>query len=279
MKLAIIGSGIGGSSLAYFLKDSNMEITVYESREIVGGRMRHVDFKGRPVEIGAGFFHTANRNIMQLTEKLGIEKVELSSDNFGLWDGNKMLYQTNNSDLITTLKLLIRFGFNLIKMQSIVKLVKSNIKQFYEKDEVFHSVPEMIKMMSFDQIYQESFDSNLSNFGVKEKIKTELALPATKYIYHQCGNRGMNGFAGYVSLIASDDEPIYYIKKGNRTLCEILLREARVTLSLKDKVTSIKKEGDRYSITSENGTILYDKVVIATPMEIAKIELINIDKK
>lgn len=279
MKIAIIGSGIAGSSLAYYLRDMDVEVTIYESRDVVGGRMRDVTFEGTPIEIGAGFFHTANQNIMELTSALDLEKIELHSDTFGLWDGNKMRYKTHKNSIFSKLILLRHFGFNLFKLQGVVNFVKDKVRNFYERDEVFYSVPEMIKMLGFDEIYLDNFETSLSKMGVGSKILTELAMPATQYIYHQCGKREMNGFAGYVSLIASDGDPIYFLKEGNKSLCQALVRESRYTLCLNEKVNEIKPSGERFVVNLNNVNINYDMVVIATPLEIADIKIDIDDNK
>ena len=153
MKIAIIGAGIGGSSLAYYLGNTKEhEITVFEGREEVGGRIRNVKIDDKIVETGAGFFHSVNKNIISLADELHIEKTQLVSDTLGLYNGEKMLYQTPKSDFLSTVKLLFRFGFNLLKLKGGVNLVKSNVTKFYDDDTPFLSIPEMIDRMGFGTI-------------------------------------------------------------------------------------------------------------------------------
>lgn len=142
MKIAIIGAGIGGTSLAYYLgKKEKHDITVFESRDEVGGRIRNVIIDDKIVETGAGFFHSVNKHIISLADELNLEKAQLVSDTMGLYDGNKMLYQTPKSNFLSTMKLLFRFGLNLTKLKAGVTLVKSNVTSFYSDDKTFQSIP------------------------------------------------------------------------------------------------------------------------------------------
>ena len=277
MKIAIIGAGIGGSSLAYYLgKNEEHEITVFEDREEVGGRIRNVKIDDKIVETGAGFFHSVNKNIISLADELHLEKTKLVSDTLGLYNGEKMIYQTPKSDFLSTVKLLFRFGFNLLKLKGGVNLVKSNVTQFYDDDTPFQSIPEMIDRMGFGTIYTNELETQLQEMGVNEKIIAELAIPANRTIYHQCGDRQMNGFAGFVSLIASDNQPIYYINNGNITLCQKLISKSGAKLHLAKKVISISQIDKGYSVVTSDGKLEFDIVVIATPLEVADIEIENV---
>ncbi|MCY3414635.1 MAG: FAD-dependent oxidoreductase [Candidatus Heimdallarchaeota archaeon] len=276
-KLAIIGSGVGGAAVAYHLKDTDLDITVFEKREVAGGRVRFVEFEGIKVEVGAGFFHSINKHIMRLTDELNVEKEILSSDTFGLWDGEKMRFQTGHSSFINNLKFLFRFGFGVFKLQSAIKLTKSKVRQFQDEDKIFQTMEEMIDNMSFSGLYSKQFVDGLRQEGINDKIIDELAIPATRYIYHQCGRRSMNGFAGFVSLVASDGEPIYYIKNGNRTLAEQMIERSQAKLRLSTAVTKIAPSDGKFILTTENGEEIFDIVVIFTPLEIANIKLENID--
>lgn len=272
-KLAIIGAGIGGSSLAYYLRDSEYACTIYESRKEVGGRIRNSEVHGQIVETGAAFFHGANRYLMSFINELGIETEQVPSDTYGLWDGKKMVFQTGNSSLMNYVRLVLRYGLRLLNLRKGIKVVKANVQQFYERDEIFDDIPGMIHLMGADSIYTKSIEQTLVDMGVSEKIIAELAIPSSRYIYHQCGRRSMNGFAGFVSLIASDGAPIYRIKQGNKTLVKRLIEASTCTLNLGVKVKSITQKNDKYEIESNNGTELFDAVVIATPLEVSNIDL------
>ncbi len=69
-KVAIIGSGVAGSSAAYFLKreDPSHEVHVFEQHEYVGGRVKDVFLSGDRFEAGAAIIHRANKHMMHFAQ-------------------------------------------------------------------------------------------------------------------------------------------------------------------------------------------------------------------
>ena len=72
-RVAIIGSGIGGSSAAHFLRQlqPDVEIVVFEKHHEVGGRMAVIDIQGQPFEAGGAILHPRNVYMKNFTQILG----------------------------------------------------------------------------------------------------------------------------------------------------------------------------------------------------------------
>lgn len=71
LKVAVIGSGIGGSSAAYFTREllgANARIDVFEKDTKVGGRMAVVKVDGDAIESGASVIHESNRYVTKFCE-------------------------------------------------------------------------------------------------------------------------------------------------------------------------------------------------------------------
>ena len=75
--VCIVGSGIGGSSVAKFLRetDANVELHVFESRGDLGGRAKTLVFDGlsRPVDAGGSIMHKENRYLHRFAKALDLE--------------------------------------------------------------------------------------------------------------------------------------------------------------------------------------------------------------
>eukprot|EP00948_MAST-09A_sp_MAST-9A-sp1_P002535 g2535.t1 len=81
LRVAIIGGGIGGASVAYFTKfppdgkkekGENVEFVVYERRDYVGGRLKHTYLDNQLVELGGDAWSTAaNAYVVQIAKELG----------------------------------------------------------------------------------------------------------------------------------------------------------------------------------------------------------------
>lgn len=71
--IAIVGSGIGGSSCSYFLRDrlrDDIDIDLYEANEI-GGRLATVEYEDQMYEVGGCIIHERNKYMNTFREKFG----------------------------------------------------------------------------------------------------------------------------------------------------------------------------------------------------------------
>jgi len=78
--VAIIGSGVGGSSTAYFLREQGVDadVTVFEASERVGGSAYTVEFAGETVDIGGTAISTLNKYVGERT--MGLKPASRRSD-------------------------------------------------------------------------------------------------------------------------------------------------------------------------------------------------------
>ena len=73
-RVAIIGSGIGGSSAAHFVRKilgEDAQISVFERSGRVGGRLATVDLSGETFESGGAVIHPRNLYMKRYVEYLG----------------------------------------------------------------------------------------------------------------------------------------------------------------------------------------------------------------
>jgi prenylcysteine oxidase/farnesylcysteine lyase len=73
-RVAIIGSGIGGSATAHFVREilgENAQISVFEKANRVGGRLATLDFAGHTFESGGCIIHPKNLYMKRFVELLG----------------------------------------------------------------------------------------------------------------------------------------------------------------------------------------------------------------
>ena len=85
--LLIIGGGLSGLSLAYYLRDSNLNIRIVEGRNRIGGRIETVlTSDGTPIEMGATWLGNQHVNLLSLLSELGLET-------FNQKIGNQAIYE------------------------------------------------------------------------------------------------------------------------------------------------------------------------------------------
>jgi monoamine oxidase len=72
--IIIIGAGLTGLAIAYYLRQSNFNIKIIEARDRTGGRIftKHTDYSP-PIELGATWLGKAHTQLIELLEELNIE--------------------------------------------------------------------------------------------------------------------------------------------------------------------------------------------------------------
>jgi protoporphyrinogen oxidase len=132
LRLAIVGAGIGGCSAAYYARSKipDLEITVFEASNRLGGRIYSRKVGSTVSEIGATFFLPINKNIQTLVDTLGIE-TEGIPISFGIWDGSHFVFKSNQSAWLTKLSLLRIYGFSVIRLLRFAKKAEEMIIKLY----------------------------------------------------------------------------------------------------------------------------------------------------
>ncbi|WP_234488496.1 FAD-dependent oxidoreductase [Oxynema sp. CENA135] len=89
----IIGAGISGIAAANFLQKQNIQVTVLEGRDRLGGRIYTDRTLGYPVDLGASWIHGIKKNpIGKLAKQYHLPLVKTDYDNLVIYDrnGNKI---------------------------------------------------------------------------------------------------------------------------------------------------------------------------------------------
>lgn len=80
-RIAVIGAGIGGLAAAQALARAGREVTVFETRERIGGRIWTSDALGLPLDLGASWIHGTKGNpLTAMADRLGLERAVTRAD-------------------------------------------------------------------------------------------------------------------------------------------------------------------------------------------------------
>ena len=157
-RIAVIGAGIAGTMAATFLRDAfadKVDLVVFEQAKHVGGRVAQMMFAGEQIETGATLIHSSNSHLMQLMAKLGLKQViphDGTPENrtLGVWNGRSFPLRTSPSSLQTTLKMLGRYRYSLLRLQRLVKNFIEPWEQIYErqaKGEAWQSPADLLQAL------------------------------------------------------------------------------------------------------------------------------------
>ncbi|WP_281925566.1 flavin monoamine oxidase family protein [Flavobacterium collinsii] len=89
-KIIIVGGGLSGLTLAYLLSKKNIEITILEASDRLGGRIQTIKgISGTPLELGATWFSEIHSNLISLLDELNLKK-------YPQYSRGKSLFQTKS---------------------------------------------------------------------------------------------------------------------------------------------------------------------------------------
>ncbi|KAG0578326.1 hypothetical protein KC19_4G014400 [Ceratodon purpureus] len=282
-EVCVVGSGMGGASVAYFLREYAVEpvqISIFEEGGKVGGRMAVVELEGDTFEAGGSVIHPKNLHAVRFAELLGLNRTsDDDEESFGIWDGTRFVFQTARAgdsafsktitQIMNTVSVLWRYGISLWRMQNYVNGMLDKFLKLYGKDRpAFDSVEEMLKSVDLYNDTQYTLEELLLNAGLSRLLIDELITITMRINYGQ--NVSISGLAGGVSL-AGAQGGLWAVVGGNWQLADGLIRHTNASLSLNHKVLSVTAVGDRYMLGSEGGTTTCDAVVIATSLDESKI--------
>ncbi len=275
MKIGIIGSGIGGTSLAYFLKESlhSPELHIFEKNDRIGGRIKATNIEGEWFEQGATFFHETNQIMLNLANKLGLQRKAYKMPSYGIWNGRAFVSRSGKFKFMDDLKIFGSFPLSSYRFLQLIKKLKKEIPKVYDRLDR-GGIVELDALLGknlLEQFGKRSLFDVLSEHGISEKFARKFIEPAIRFIYDQ--GLEISAFAGLVAIIASEGESVYQIEGGNFQLLEKMVKLSEAELHFKTRITKIMKSEREYSLFSANRKVgEFDLVIIASPLEIAKIE-------
>ncbi|XP_068648663.1 farnesylcysteine lyase [Aristolochia californica] len=284
--ICVIGAGVGGSSLAYFLKtyssDQNMPtLRIFEKSGVVGGRMATVKVVGDTFEAGASIIHPKNMHAVRFAQLLNLKRktrVDDDASSIGIWDGRKFLFKTislpPNSrfgkiiSFLNSFLVLKRYGWPLFLMQRFVERTVNCFLKYYQHFEsrpVFETVEEMLKWANLHSLTQRSLQEQLAEAGLSQRLISELVTVITRINYGQ--DVSISALAGTVSL-AGSDSGLWSVEGGNWKLADGLINHSNASLNLHEEIISVSRSGSIYVLDSTKGSsYICQVVVIATPLD------------
>ncbi|CAD8048534.1 unnamed protein product [Paramecium sonneborni] len=255
-KVAIIGCGIGGATLAQLIPTA----TVYESYYQCGGRINHVLIPGlNAVEFGATFFIQENQYVKKQIDKKNLEFYKRDLGKLGVIKNKQLVLQKTDSDVINIVKMLYNYGLSPKRIKDITEDVLKNFQEIYsflERGLYYKNLNEFLQIIKLNDI-KMNFTEYLNENGIDQNFQEEFIDAILLAIYNQ---KDVNTIAGLISMVAAFNDA-YSIKGGNRQIID----EENINV-IHSKVDIIHRlQNGKYRIFNDE----YDYVVVAS--------LVNLD--
>lgn len=279
LKVAVVGAGIGGAAFSHYLqrelKKAGLppaKITVFERNGYIGGRIQEAPSvwkKGPDSELGAHYWAGHHVNMEALQQELNVslsDYVEAVVNNI-LWNGSAFV---DTPDLEMDPKVIEDAVGSMLQASS--PLLPP-----------FKSVAEYIGRADLSKYLSKSTPDFFRGYGVSDKVIDEVFVPALRQVY---GTRGVKSNHPYGALDLFGTNAYYAAGDGNTAIMRAAFASAGAEVTLSTEVFSISIVGDGsggrlFAVESyASGTTttdVFDRVIVAAPLEITDIEYKDIE--
>ncbi len=289
-KIAVVGSGIGGSSYVHFLNQAaakNATITVYEKENRIGGRVKKDKLGGGLIEQGATLIHSSNYYLQDIMATYQLEKTkphggEGEAETLAIWDGNDFRLNTSRNSFRSTIQMLWAYGMSLSDLSDLVKAMIPKWERIYTnlgQGTTYDSPESLFKAIDLYDLTQQTSYDYFKKAGIKDDLVYEFVDCISRVNYHQDGN--INAFTDMVSLAGAglDGGELFSVDGGNDRMIHAILKDKEnVNIRLNQTVTTLNKlsinKQTLYEIQTSSGQRdTFDIVVVACPLDLANISL------
>ncbi len=259
-RIAVIGGGITGLSAAWFLR-GQADVTLYEADTRLGGKIRTVEFAGRPVEAGPDAFLARVPNAVELCHAAGLgdNLVAPATGNAYVWATSALRPLPTGTVLgaPTDLAALSRSG--LVSRLGVARAALDLVlPRTALGDDV--GVGQLIAARYGAQVRDHLIDPLLGGIHTGPADRLSAAATAPQLWAAARTNRSLiRGLRA--TTPAPSGEPVFLTVAGG--LSQLVDRLANAVDDIRRGVTvqSLERDGARWRVDAE----LYDAVIVTTP--------------
>ncbi|MBD3223436.1 MAG: protoporphyrinogen oxidase [Caldithrix sp.] len=269
-KIAVIGSGISGLTMAYWLTKKGYDVSVIEQSDHVGGSIVTENQDGFLIDLGPNSTLETSETLKQLVRDLGIEdqKVygsEKSNNRYVVRNGRLHALPMSPMAFIKTRLFSTRAKFRLI--------LEPFIKRTDGRD---LPLSEFVKY----RLGEEFLDYAINPFvagvyaGDPAKLSTATGFPKLYALEQNYGSFIKGAIKGARERkkrdeVAKDRAKLFSFMEGMETLTSALAKELEGRIYRNCEVIDLVNENDTFKIKLNNAgqseSRVYEKVVISAP--------------
>jgi len=283
-RVVIVGAGLSGASTAFQLRErlgDEVDITVLEANDHVGGRAHRLEFAGETIEVGGTLLHSTNSLVLDMMQRLDIgraraaEDTPASSGAIGIWDGDRFALHIKRGGWRFLATLVARYRLRPLRaLAAAAKDGLARVESLYPQvaaGRSFYSPAALAEAGGLTELTTVSLADHLIKKGVSRRVVDEIATGILRNMYNQ--HPDISAMAGIVGVIGAGlaGGSLFSVEGGNHLIAEGSLRLANATVRTGARVTEIR--ADRTVVLADGSTVAADIVVLAVPLAVAGIEL------
>ena len=256
MKIAIVGSGISGNSLAYTLSKEH-DITLFEKNNRLGGHSHthEIISQGKKINVDTGFIVFNKKTyplFTKLLDELNVhyEKSDMSFSVFSK-DRNFEYNGTTLNTLFSQRKNI--FNYKFVKMiYEIIKFNKVALTLLSAKTEM--SLETFLRQNNFSDYFCKNYILPMGSAIWSSNINSMLKFPAVFFVKF-FNNHGM--------LNINDRPQWLTVTNGSKEYVEKLTASIKKNIRLNCPVKAVKRNKDSVEVKSSDGTEIFDYIFFA----------------
>jgi len=256
MKIAIIGSGISGNTLAYYLNPHH-QITLFESNDRIGGHSHthHIDIFNQKVSVDTGFIVFNKKtypNFLKLLHELKVP-YENSAMSFSVKDSqNDFEYNgTSLNALFAQRKNFMNPRFYKM-ISEILRFNKSSIILLSSDEEI--SLGDYLKREGYSDFFKKYYILPMGSAIWSSNIKTMMEFPA-KFFIQFFNNHGMLNINDRPQWLTISGGSINYVNK--------MIEPFRKKIKLNQNIKYVERKKDHIAIHHKDRIEKFDWVFFA----------------
>jgi predicted NAD/FAD-binding protein len=257
--IAIIGAGISGLSTAFTLYKNNINFTIYEKNDYIGGNARTIDISSQTLDktqVDTGFIVFNNLNYPNLTALFKLLNVDTIKTTMSLGVSiNKNLEYSGTS--ISSLFAQRKNIFNPKFLKMLYDIIKFNnycIKKSHLIADNM-SLNDLIDKLKISYYCKYYYILPMGGAIWSTSISDMLNFPAKTFV-NFCNNH---------KLFNIIDRPQWFsVKGGSKSYVEKLIANFKDKIVLNSKIKEIERMQDSVKIIFNDGSFkIFDEVVFA----------------
>lgn len=254
MKLAVIGSGISGNTLAYLL-NQKYDVTLYEKNKRIGGHSHthHVTLNNKKESVDTGFIVFNKKTyplFTSLLDNLGV-KYENSNMSFSVFsEKNNFEYNgTSINSLFSQRNNLVNFRF----LKMIFEILRFN-KQAIKLQSKTITLSQYLKKNNYSDFFCNNYILPMGAAIWSSDIKTILNFPAHFFIsfFKNHGMLSINNRPQWLTISGGSEK---YVKK--------LTSSFKNKIRLNSKIKKINRYKNHITIEDNRSKEKYDYIFFA----------------
>ena len=261
MKIAIVGGGISGLSTAFYIKEKNpdVNITLFEKEEKLGGKMMTKRVDGFLFEEGSNGFLSNKPDTLELVKQSNSEELLLrSSDKARV----RFIYKNTLHRLPETPGAFL--GTPLLSVFGKLRVAAEVLIPAKKDDE-----DETLQSFGYRRVGKEMTDAFLDPMvaGIfassPDKISVNSAFPAVVKLEKEYGGL----FKGMLKKKKKDAGPggvLMSFKGGVSAFIDSLSNSLDIDIKKDTNIQSMEKDSDKYILNADENN-KFDIVVLSTP--------------